>query len=650
MSATIVGMVLVATIAITWLSLALVHEDMKKVISTQQYAVLTEIAGAIDQKFQSRRIALRSMVEGMPKELLENPRALQAYLLRHASVRAEFFNIAVWDAKGDLVANVLEPAMIGKVNTATREHFIDTLATRRGVISKPVLSRISNIPTILITEPALNAKGEVVYVFTASINLQEPTFLLQYENLKFGNTGYLFIVSTDGLVIAHPDKKRILKQFRADGHTSPAVARALAGFEGTTEGVSSYGVSGLYAFRRLTSTNWIISAIYPQEEAFAPIKRIRWQAIGAATALATLAGMLAWWLTRLQIAPLQHLHEHIRRLEHAALYSPLPIRHRKNEIGDLSAAFDSLMRERVVAEQKLSDNERRLRDLTNNLPVMIAYIDKDRVIRFANRTFEDWLDISPAKALNMPFADVIGSVSYGLRRDHIDRALAGERVSFEIELRGRGAIRHLQTTYIPDIDSNGAVQGIYTVAADVSALKGVESQLRLLARYDTLTGLANRFQLNEKLAEAIARSHRGKRPMAVMFLDIDHFKSINDRLGHGAGDAVLKQFAERLVGSVRLTDTIARLGGDEFVILLEELHNVEEAELVAKKIVTSVRRPFTVPGEQLAVTTSLGVVFYRGDAASTTSTLMEQADKALYRAKHEGRNTYRLDNFVPQAA
>src|SRR5439155_3250348 len=131
---------------------------------------------------------------------------------------------------------------------------------------------------------------------------------------------------------------------------------------------------------------------------------------------------------------------------------------------------------------------------------------------------------------------------------------------------------------------------------------------------DVLTGLPNRRQFEEKLQEAVARSKRSDRPMALMFLDVDHFKQINDTHGHAAGDAVLKEFAARLQRCVRITDTVARLAGDEFVIILEGLHDIEDAELVARKIRAALQPPFVWGDLALSrITSSIGVVVLSGN-------------------------------------
>ena len=297
------------------------------------------------------------------------------------------------------------------------------------------------------------------------------------------------------------------------------------------------------------------------------------------------------------------------------------------------------------AELRQARVERQLRAITDNLPVLISYLDKEERYVFVNATLRDWLGLDPVAVIGQRVAEVVDPAHYEPRREFLRRALAGERVEFDIESAPRGVPRNVQNVYIPDIQSDGSVAGIYTLSTDVTALKQVERQLSRLARVDALTGLPNRRQLQERLMEAIARASRTQRPLAMMFLDVDHFKSINDRLGHGAGDAVLREFAARLKLAVRVTDTAARLAGDEFVVLLEGLHSAQEAEIVAAKVLAAIRRPFHIEGTPLAVSASLGVAYC--ERPGPHSPLMDCADQALYDAKEAGRDTFKIRCMEP---
>ncbi|RQP26593.1 diguanylate cyclase domain-containing protein [Piscinibacter terrae] len=300
---------------------------------------------------------------------------------------------------------------------------------------------------------------------------------------------------------------------------------------------------------------------------------------------------------------------------------------------------------RRAAQERLSASEKRLRDITNNVPVIISYIDADHRLQFVNETFHEWMGVAPGDAVGRKLIEVVGPVLHSQRRHNIDRALKGERVVFEVESEMRGQLRCLQNVYIPDVRPDGTVAGLYAVASDVTALKQVERRLNELARIDTLTSLPNRRQLEEKLDQAVKRSRRSGRPLAVLFLDIDHFKQINDKHGHGVGDEVLKEFAVRLVHCVRSTDTVARLAGDEFVIVLEGLNDSAEAQIVARKIGQALGPAFGEAAGGLALSSSIGVAFVDAGTKVTPEQIIAKADEALYRAKRAGRATFAVTEW-----
>ncbi|MEA3502699.1 MAG: EAL domain-containing protein, partial [Actinomycetota bacterium] len=166
-----------------------------------------------------------------------------------------------------------------------------------------------------------------------------------------------------------------------------------------------------------------------------------------------------------------------------------------------------------------------------------------------------------------------------------------------------------------------------------------QQRLNYLARYDSLTGLINRTLFSDRLNSAVVRARRDGSVVALMFLDLDGFKEVNDRLGHAVGDALLRQAAERIVASVRETDTVARLGGDEFTVILEGGKRVEDAGRVATKILRNLAVPYRVGGEEIVITSSMGIAAYPLDG-ETTEDLLKGADIAMYSAKDAGRNTY----------
>ncbi|MGM9481437.1 diguanylate cyclase domain-containing protein [Roseateles sp. NT4] len=307
--------------------------------------------------------------------------------------------------------------------------------------------------------------------------------------------------------------------------------------------------------------------------------------------------------------------------------------------GFYSVSFD--ITERRQAEALLAESEKRLRDIADNLPVMISYIDKDERLLFLNETFSKWTGLDHRATIGKTVADAIPAPLYAQRRDHIARALGGERVEFDIESSAAGVARSLHNLYLPDRAQDGSVRGLYALSTDVTEHRRLQRQLAALARTDALTGLPNRYCFNEQLAAVIKRAHRAQAVAALLFLDIDKFKLINDGHGHGVGDEVLREFARRLLGQVRGTDFVGRLAGDEFVVVLESLRAASEAEIVAGKIIEAINQPFATSVGALKVGTSIGIAI-RTDGEVDGEELLGRADQALYLAKGEGRNRYRL--------
>ncbi|WP_295992337.1 PAS domain S-box protein [Rugamonas sp.] len=296
---------------------------------------------------------------------------------------------------------------------------------------------------------------------------------------------------------------------------------------------------------------------------------------------------------------------------------------------------------RKNAELTQAASEQRLKLITDHLPVLISYLDQERRYQFINATFEQWFGRDPRGLIGRHVADGLSPEQYRVAAPQLDQAYGGRVVTYEVKSEARGRSRTLETTLVPEVRADGRTVGVYSLTHDTTRMKDIEERLTQLARIDALTGIANRRMFEETLHLAIGRAQRSGQAMALAYLDIDHFKVINDTLGHGAGDDVLKEFAARLVGNVRATDTVARLAGDEFVIIFEQLHHPDEAAHLAGKIIAAVRVDFVILGKPLRITTSVGVALLSG-AAETPAELVARADTALYVAKRNGRDRHAL--------
>jgi diguanylate cyclase (GGDEF)-like protein/PAS domain S-box-containing protein len=204
-----------------------------------------------------------------------------------------------------------------------------------------------------------------------------------------------------------------------------------------------------------------------------------------------------------------------------------------------------------------------------------------------------------------------------------------------------GSETAVEDSAAPIHDPAGKIIGAVIVFRDASATRASALKMAHLAQHDVLTDLPNRFLLADRLGQAIERAERDRRILALLFLDLDHFKTINDSLGHAVGDGLLRSLARRLVASVRSTDTVSRQGGDEFVILLSDIARVEDVVVAAEKVMAAIALPHHVEGHELHVTASMGVVVYPA-CGTDTATLLKNGDAAMYHAKENGRNNVQV--------
>lgn len=195
-------------------------------------------------------------------------------------------------------------------------------------------------------------------------------------------------------------------------------------------------------------------------------------------------------------------------------------------------------------------------------------------------------------------------------------------------------------TISAQLDAEGQVSHYIHIFNDISENKAFENKINYLAHYDQLTDLPNRTLVNQRLIKAVARSQEELTSLAILFMDLDHFKEVNDSLGHAAGDLLLQEVAKRLTSLIRIEDTLGRLGGDEFLLVLNPITSKEDAASVAKKIIQALTQPFIIEGQLVTIGASIGIALCPADTQNADD-LIKYADRAMYLAKESGRNTFR---------
>jgi diguanylate cyclase (GGDEF)-like protein/PAS domain S-box-containing protein len=486
MTCVVILFVLAATTIVTWLSLSLSERDMKSVIGQQQFGLLSLAAAHIDEQLAAKRLLLAAIAEAVPPGQ-RSPAAFQAAIERHPAAAAEFANVAAFDAGGNYLAS-LRPPQGSKPQVADRPYFEQTMALRRAIISPPLRGRVTNLPVVVLTHPIIDSGGDVLAVLVGSIDLLNSDFFHHFNTMKPGKTGFMFIMTTDGILVNHPNKARLLEHINARPGLNLGTQRALAGFEGWLEATNKDGVDGIYSYKRLNATNWIVAARYPTEEAFAPMIRMRQQGVLAATAFAAVAGLLSWLMIRALLAPLQRLRASLHALrtrggDLGALRSGA-----SDEIGELSEALYALTAERQAAQERLADSEKRARVMADNIPALVAYIDRGLRYRFTNEHYHFLLGIDPRAMIGRRIDEVFGPALLERWRECIELVLAGRRIHVELPADDMKRHLHLMVELVPDLAPDGSVAGFYQMCTDITERKSAElaqaaseKRLRLIA-------------------------------------------------------------------------------------------------------------------------------------------------------------------------
>ncbi|MDT8281387.1 MAG: EAL domain-containing protein [Gammaproteobacteria bacterium] len=316
-----------------------------------------------------------------------------------------------------------------------------------------------------------------------------------------------------------------------------------------------------------------------------------------------------------------------------------------------------LQKHNTFIQQQLSESERLHKYIVNTSPDIIYILDQDGHFTFINERIESLLGFSKTEIVGKHYSFLVHHDDMEQARYVFNERRIGSRASKNIELRLKckddGQSRHFNNRTLPielssmgmysgEDEKKGTYTGTYGIARDITERKVAEDTISFQAYHDLLTKLPNRALLRDRLSLAISQAKRDNEKLAVMFLDLDRFKNINDSLGHMIGDELLQQVSMRLKECIRAGDTLARFGGDEFTLMLPKLHNGrDDASRLAGKITDTLKQPFIIDGHELYVSTSIGIALYPQDGTNMDS-LIKHADVAMYHVKGQGKNGFQF--------
>jgi len=309
----------------------------------------------------------------------------------------------------------------------------------------------------------------------------------------------------------------------------------------------------------------------------------------------------------------------------------------------LSKALNNMLERSAYAEALFLERERAQVTL-NSIGDAVISTDIAGNVAYLNAVAESMTGWSQQEAFGRPLREVLRIIDGDTREPALNplamAMLHNKSVGLSancVLIRRDGHESAIEDTAAPIHDPRGQLTGAVIVFHDVGVARAMSLRMSYLAQHDFLTELPNRLLLNDRLTQAIASAHRHGKSLALLFLDVDHFKSVNDSLGHAIGDQLLRSIARRLVACVRSSDTVSRQGGDEFVVLLSEVTHAQDVASTADKILAAVSRPHRIGDQDLHITVSVGIGVYPSDGADAEA-LLKSADLALCHAKANGRS------------
>ncbi|MET0319541.1 MAG: diguanylate cyclase [Duganella sp.] len=563
-------------------------------------------------------LGFANAIKVLPPNQLQSREAISELL----SARASNFNIDYWlsflDTRGNVVATSLDIDVTNQ-NYAERDYFkahVNNGNGNRVFVGAPLYGKYTGQKLFFLSRRVENAKGEFIGVLTAPLDVRR--YATVFDDSRFSSDISITLLHRNGLVIAR--SPMFEESFARDLSGSVLFQHVRQAKNGTYKAVGIIdGMHRTYSYR--TFEHFPLVMLVGSSDAEAERQQRQSYFIASSGLVCLLCLMLAGALYSLRTYSKQEE----REVRIRALYGASREMEQKLRANEESMKLSALLFHNIGEGMMVTDAEGRILTVNPAFSMLSGYTEKE----------------------------VIGHRSYELTAGREDQAFFAKMyVAMMKTGQWEGEVWHqhkdgkeflAQIRFDTVYDEFGNPFRYVALLSDVTEKKASEERIWRQANFDGLTGLPNRRMFHERLRQEMKKSDRARLPMALVFVDLDHFKEVNDTMGHDKGDLLLKQVAERLNASVRGTDTVARLGGDEFTAIVGELHSASDITRTAQEILRQMSTPFDLDGDgqQIAhISSSIGITLYPDDGKDV-ETLMKNADQAMYAAKEDGKNRYK---------
>lgn len=602
------------------------------------------LAMVLSSRLVSLQTGMRSASSRVPIAHLDDLQAVIAFLENSVVLRTLVDTAFVATTDGRLLALADSTGVrIPDITVADRAYFKKTLAEGRPVISEPIVGRGSLEPVIILTMPVIGRQGRIEAVLGCGLRLTTRTLMGDLTRSSGSEFDPVTTIITDsvGRIISHPDKQWIMR----DAITEPRIAVAVAHWVGQGRPVDPQGSSHragdyIVAMAGVADADWVVFRTAPAELLLGSPSAGRRQALGVGAAVALAGGGILLLATLLMLRPLEQLKQRALRLIDNDLAVEEGWPRSGGELGGLSEVFQHVMRQRASNQKDGDELLAKMRAVMGNAPVGIAFTRQSH-FELMSAQFNRMFGYEDEELVGQPTHRICASEEeYLAMGERIAASFAdGRTFDEEIELTRADSSRFWGRFHGAPVSTDDAVSGAIWIVTDITDSRKQREQLSWTAAHDPLTNLVNRREFELRLNEQLHERRKGERA-SVLFMDLDHFKAVNDTAGHAAGDELLKNIASILTQRVRTSDIAARLGGDEFMALLHGCDGTTAARVAAQICAKVHAYRLTWGGLSLQVGTSIGVVEI-DDSFPDAAAVMQAADAACYEAKRAGRNAVR---------